>query len=164
MTTEFILYASASAALITGIIAGVFMAFSDFVMRSLSAASPVVGIQSMQLINRKVYGSVFLVLLLGMAPVSAAIATYAYTSLSGPAASWLITGGAIYVLGVFVVTMAGNVPMNKRLDGMDKDTPASTAYWAIYAKVWTNWNHLRTVASAGSAFCYLVGALLLAQA
>jgi len=164
MTNELILIIIiASATTITAIIAGVFMAFSDFVMRSLSAATPAAGIQSMQLINRKVYGSVFLVLLLGMAPVSAAIAAYAYTQLTGAAALWLFSGGMIYVLGVFVVTIVRNVPMNKRLDLMAHDTRSATEYWAIYSMSWTRWNHLRTLASGCSAICYLAGVLLLAQ-
>lgn len=160
---EFFIYMGCAAALITGIIAGVFLAFSDFVMRSLGAVPAVTGLHAMQLINRKVYRSLFMVLLLGMAPVSAAIAVYSYFNLTGPAATWFVSGGLIYVIGVFMVTMAGNVPMNKRLDLMNRDAGYATEYWLEYLVGWTRWNHLRTIASAMSAFCYLAGALHLAQ-
>ena len=48
------------------LVSGVFLAFSDLVMRSLRRASPTVGIEAMQMINREVYGSAFLVALLGL--------------------------------------------------------------------------------------------------
>ena len=52
------------------LVSGVFLTFSDFVMKSLAAANPVGGIESMQIINRKVFKSVFMVLLLGMSGLS----------------------------------------------------------------------------------------------
>ena len=68
---EFSIFASA-------IVAGVFLTFSDFVMQSLAAANPAGGIQSMQIINRKVFKTVFMVLLLGMSALSPALISYAY--------------------------------------------------------------------------------------
>ncbi|SLN40165.1 hypothetical protein PEL8287_01982 [Roseovarius litorisediminis] len=159
-TIELIAYAGAT--LLTGLVAGVFLAFSDFVMRSLSAATPVAGIEAMQLINRKVYASVFLVWLLGMAPVSAALAAYAWFAIDGPAADWFIAGGTIYVIGTFLVTMLGNVPMNRRLDGMTTAGAETQIYWQTYATYWTMWNHVRTVSSALASGCFLVGCVLYA--
>ena len=53
-------------AMATGLVAGVFLTFSDFVMKSLFAAEPAAGTEAMQIINRKVYNSIFMVLLIGM--------------------------------------------------------------------------------------------------
>jgi uncharacterized membrane protein len=163
MRTELFVLICGAAVVLSGLVAGVFMAFSDFVMKSLAAATPAAGIESMQIINRKVYGSVFLVLLLGMAPVSLGIAVYAIFAVSGPASGWLIAGGTIYVTGVFVVTIACNVPMNKRLDAMDLNVPGTESYWASYASSWTRWNHVRSATSAASAICYLLACILLSQ-
>ena len=82
MTFDMILIACTAAVIACGVIAGVFLAFSDFVMKSLSAASPASGIEAMQLINRKVHGSVFLALLIAMAVTSAVLAFYASVHLS----------------------------------------------------------------------------------
>lgn len=38
-----------------GLVAGVFLTFSDFVMRSLGAVTPASGIAAIQSINRRVY-------------------------------------------------------------------------------------------------------------
>ncbi|MGB5213773.1 MAG: hypothetical protein WBN88_09045, partial [Anderseniella sp.] len=70
MTDDLILIACAAAVVACGLIAGVFLAFSDFVMKALFAASPASGIEAMQLINRKVYGSVFMALLIAMLVIS----------------------------------------------------------------------------------------------
>lgn len=161
MATSLMLILTASAALVTAMVAGVFLTFSDFVMKGLTTASPPGGMEAMQVINRKVYGSVFLVLLLGMAPVSAGLAAYAYYFVPGGAALWITSGAGLYIVGVVLVTMICNVPMNKQLDGLDIASADGTAYWVEYGADWTGWNHVRTVCSAASALCFLVGCLLI---
>jgi len=152
----------ASVALVMALVAGVFLAFSDFVMRSLWGATPETGIEAMQKINREVYDSVFLVGLLGLAPVSLGLAGYGVMSMSGPTAGWIIVGGLIYFGGTFLVTMLGNVPMNKRLDLMVLTAPETESYWQVYTRDWTRWNHLRTAASAIGSACLLIGSVLYA--
>lgn len=162
MLDQIIPWVLASASLAAGLVAGVFLTFSDFVMRSLGASAPAAGMEAMQQINRKVFRSVFMVLLMGMVPISLAIAAYAAVSAGGAANAWLIAGAAFYILGVFGVTAAGNVPMNKKLDVLEPAGDAPLGYWARYERNWTLLNHVRTVASAGSAVFFLVGAMLLA--
>ncbi|MGR3685499.1 MAG: anthrone oxygenase family protein, partial [Paracoccaceae bacterium] len=115
------------------LVSGVFLAFSDFVMRSLRRASPTVGIEAMQLINREVYGSAFLVALLGLVPVSGVLAVYAVLRIEGLASGWFVAGAAIYGIGVVLVTMLGNVPMNRRLDLMAAEAVETRDYWQHYA-------------------------------
>ncbi|MEO1162046.1 MAG: anthrone oxygenase family protein, partial [Pseudomonadota bacterium] len=122
MTFDLVLMACMVAVLVCGLIAGVFLAFSDFVMKSLAAASPAGGIEAMQLINRKVYGSIFLLLLVAMLGVAAALALYASVYVTGPAFYWIICGSVLYAVGVFVVTVVFNVPMNQQLDAMDHES------------------------------------------
>ncbi len=162
MTHQILLYATCFASLASGLVAGVFLAFSDFVMRSLAATAPTTGIDAMQVINRKVYGSVFIALLLGTAPAAAVIAALAVAT-QAPGAAWLVSGAVIYGGGVLVVTMICNVPMNKRLDAMDQTLNSTQSYWADYAKTWTRWNHLRTASSAVATLCLIVGSLHLVQ-
>lgn len=150
------------AALLSGLISGVFMSFSDFVMRSLRMTDGPSGIAAMQSINRRVYRSVFIVWLLGMAPVSIGLAVYAWFQIEGPAASWFIAGGLIYLTGVFGVTILGNVPMNKRLDVMTPTSTATAAYWEVYLTWWTLWNHVRTAAAGIAAAAFLIGCAVLA--
>ncbi len=156
MATNWIVYACLAVGLSSALVAGVFQSFSDFVMKALIIADPAGGIEAMQMINRCVFRSVFVVMLLGLAPATLGFAAYAYFNLSGPSQVWIMSGAAIYVMGVFFVTMFGNVPMNKRLDAMNSETVEAINYWRIYGKVWTNWNHIRTFGSAATAVCFLL--------
>lgn len=152
----------AAASVAAGLVSGVFLTFSDFVMRALGASAPAAGMEAMQQINRTVYRSVFMVFLLGLVPVSLAIGSIALLFAAGPAAQVLIAGAALYIAGVFAVTAAGNVPMNKRLDGMALSEGEAHRYWTTYGRDWTRLNHIRTAASAGTAILYLAGALMIA--
>lgn len=162
MTPDWIIYACLLAGLSSALVAGVFQSFSDFIMRGLVMATPASGAQSMQMINRTVFRSVFIVLLLGLGPASLAFAVYAWLVLSGEGAAWLMAAAAIYLPLVILITMVGNVPMNERLDGMDHAAQETSAYWHTYGRVWTRWNHVRTLGSLGAAVCYLMAAITFA--
>ena len=161
---ELYLWTLTAAALATGLVAGVFLSFSDFLMRSLRYAPPQAGVEAMQVINREVFRSVFIVLLLGMAPVSAAFvaAAYIWPPLAGQ--GWIALGGVTYLIGTLGVTVLGNVPKNERLAAMADGGPAAQAYWRAYDRGWTAWNHLRTASSAMAALSYLMAAMQIALA
>lgn len=147
-----------------GLVSGVFLTFSDFVMRSLDGARTAAGVEVMQGINREVFRSVFMVLLLGMSALSPFVIGYAYFRVAGSASALIMTGGAIYLAGVFVVSLVFNVPMNNRLEAKDCSGPDASTYWTnSYLPRWTFWNSVRAIASAGSAICYLVACVWLAQ-
>lgn len=158
MSVEWPVYACLGLGLACALVGGVFQSFSDFVMRGLNAAQPAGGIDVMQQINRTVFRSVFLVLMLGLAPVLLGFAIYAGVSLPASMRLWIIAGAVIYLASVFLVTMLGNVPMNNRLDGMAYGHADTVAYWRTYGEVWTNWNHFRTIGSIAAAVCCLMAA------
>ena len=65
------------------LVGGVFLAFSDFVMRSLALTGGAGGVEAMQSINREVFRWIFMVLFIGLAPVSLFIAGYGGWVLGG---------------------------------------------------------------------------------
>ncbi len=162
MFTDLFQISLAAATLASGLVAGVFLTFSDFVMRALGRAGPVAGIAAMQMINREVYRSLFMVLLIGMAAVSVGLALVGVVFIGGAAAGWLIAAAGAYLAGVMAVTARANVPMNQRLDGEDPASAAARAVWKDYLRDWTRWNHLRTVASGGAMLCFFAASLTLA--
>jgi uncharacterized membrane protein len=134
---------------------GVFLAFSDFIMRAL-ARSPN-GAEAMQSINREVFRVVFMTLFLGMVPLSVVLAVIGWASATDPVP--FMVAAALYVLGCFAVTAAGNVPLNDRLAGLDAATPQGRDWWTnVYGPRWTRLNTLRTLACFGAA-AVLLGAL-----
>lgn len=145
------------------LVSGVFLTFSDFLMRSLDGARTDAGVEVMQVINRKVMGTVFMALLLGMSALAPILGVYGWIAVEGPASLVIPAAGAIYLVGVFGVTVAFNVPMNNRLATLDHANFEAAAYWEeTYLPRWTAWNWVRTVASAISATLFLAACVVLA--
>lgn len=146
------------------LVAGVFLAFSDFIMRSLALTGGAGGVEAMQVINREVFRWVFMALFLGMAGVSVLIAGYVWVALSGPAATLIGVAALVYLVGCFGVTVAFNVPMNEALAGMDLRSEVTQDYWVqSYVPRWTFWNSVRTGAATLSAALLLFGLFWMKQ-
>lgn len=141
-----------------GILAGVFLAFSDFIMRSLAQTSSTGGIEAMQIINREVFRWIFMALFLGLVPVSLFLVVYGLTSLDGTARIMIVLAGLVYLIGSFGVTIRFNVPMNEMLAGMETTHEITTMYWTeVYIPRWTFWNSVRTVACVASSILLMIG-------
>jgi uncharacterized membrane protein len=162
--SPFLFFLMQFAILAYALVGGVFLAFSDFIMRSLSLTGGVGGVEAMQVINREVFRWVFMALFLGMAAVSLVISGYAAISLSGPAGTMILLSGLVYLVGCFGVTVVFNVPMNEALAGMDLAADATQTYWTgTYLPRWTFWNTVRTVAFGLAAMLLMTGLLWLTQ-
>ena len=130
-----------------GVMAGVYFAFSTFIMHSLASVPPAEGARAMQAINRVIVRSAFLPLFFATSATCAAIIVFAALGEGEPRQFAAIVGGAIYVVGMFVSTIALNIPLNNELDRVDVESEQGAAVWARYLKVWTSRNHVRTIAS-----------------
>ncbi|MFE6827471.1 DUF1772 domain-containing protein [Streptomyces sp. NPDC057690] len=140
----------------TGLMAGVFCAFSVLVMRGLAALPPAQGVAAMNAINSKALTPAFMVLFLGAAAVCAVIAVVTFVLWPDDGTILLLLGSALYLCGAFGVTVAANVPRNEALARLAPGTPEAVTYWPVYLRQWTRWNHVRAVASAASAVVYVL--------
>lgn len=148
--------------LANGLIAGVFLAFSDFKMRALILTSGVGGAEAMQVINREVFRWVFMVVFTGPAPVSIGIAVYGLVWIGGAPGILFGIAGATYLVGCFMVTVVISVPMNEALADMSLSDPATRAYWLdAYVPRWTFWNSVRAMTSAVASVAMMTGLILL---
>ncbi len=136
-------------ALSSALVGGVFLAFSGFVMAALDRLPAAAAVAAMQSINRTVLTPWFLVPFFGALAAGLAIAGATAFGAAGAAACepLLLAGGLAYPLGTFLVTVVGNLPLNRRLDSVDPQGEAAAAAWADYLRAWTRWNHLRTAAA-----------------
>jgi uncharacterized membrane protein len=145
-------------AILMALVAGVFLSFSDFVMRGLAMAPGTAGAAGMVGLNRTVYRSVFMVLLMGFGPASAALGAMALWQMQGAAQALTLTGALAYLVGVMAVTGRGNVPMNQRLDALADSPTKLAAYWPGYLRGWTSLNHVRVAASVLAALAWGIAA------
>ncbi|MDF1608484.1 DUF1772 domain-containing protein [Hoeflea sp. YIM 152468] len=139
------------------VIGGVFLAFSDFLMRSFNRVTGQGGIESMQILNVEIMRSVFMVLFIGLVPVSLVIIVYAALFGEGTPRLLLMLAGALYLVGVFAVTAAGNVPLNNHLAALAASSSEAQDFWTKrYMTRWVSLNTLRTIA------CLLASGMTLA--
>lgn len=140
------------------LVGGVFLAFSDFIMRSLAKTSGAGGVEAMQSINREVFRWVFMTLFLGLTPVSLFFGLYGVIWASGSEGAALTIAGGLYFFGCFMLTALGNVPMNNALARLDPASPEADVYWRrTYLPRWTRLNTLRGVACFAAAAVLLFG-------
>jgi uncharacterized membrane protein len=142
-----------------GVVAGVFFAFSTFVMKALRRLRPAQGVAAMQAINVAAIPSAFFLTGLGTALGCIALAGWALVEWHEPFAPHLLAGSALYLGGAIVVTTAFNLPRNNSLATVDPEGAEAADRWGRYLAEWTFWNHVRA-AAALAASAVLIGALL----
>jgi uncharacterized membrane protein len=135
--------------------AGLYFAFSAFIMTALGRIPTAAGIAAMQSINHVILRSLFLPIFFGTTLISAGLAVFALTILGSAAATVLLSAGVIYVVGHFVCTMARNVPLNNALDRLDPASPDAAPIWQNYLRRWTLWNHVRTLSCTIASALYI---------
>ena len=140
------------AAVGAGLTAGVFLAFSSFVMTGLGRAPAPVGVRAMQEINRAAPNPVFMLTLFGTALLAVGLAVAALIG-RGPGWGLVVAGAATYLVCV-LLTIGYHVPRNEALAALDPDAAGTPEVWRTYLSDWTRLNHLRTVSA--SAGCVLL--------
>lgn len=150
---------TALTALGCGVVAGVFFAFSTFVMRALGRLSLAQGIAAMQAINAAAIPSTFFITGLGTMLGCVALACWAVVEWHEAFTPYLLAGSVLYVVGSMVVTVAFNLPRNDALATVDPEGAEAVDRWTRYLAEWTFWNHVRA-AGALAAAAALIGALL----
>ena len=134
-----------------GLIAGVFFAFSSFVMRAFARLPPGEGMAAMQSVNVAVLNPLFLSVFVGTAAACVIAIVFSWLRWNQPGAGYLLAGGLLYLIGTFLVTVVFNVPRNDALAAAASADPDSARLWASYLSSWTAWNHVRTVAALAAA-------------
>lgn len=134
-------------ALCSGLMAGTYLAFSGFIMRSLASLDTAGAVAAMNAINRVILTSSFMPLFFASTIVAAVLAGTGLWYWGEPRALWMIAAGALYVVGMFGVTGVVNVPLNNELAGVSGDGESARQVWLRYLTRWTRWNTVRSGAS-----------------
>ncbi len=144
------------AALGCGLVAGVFFAFSTFVMKALARLPPGEGIAAMQSINVTVLNPWFLGAFFGTGAACVFALISSLIRWHEPGAVYLFIGSLLYLVGTLLVTIVFNVPRNESLASLTAADPNAASQWASYVASWTAWNHVRTLAALAAAALFSV--------
>lgn len=137
-----------------GLIGGVFLAFSSFVMSALGRLTPEQGVAAMQSINVTVINPLFLGIFMGTGGVCLLLMAVGISRWQEPGTLFLLAGTALYLIGTIAVTMICNVPLNDGLAAADPASVQTASLWQNYLANWTMWNHVRTIAATLSAVAF----------
>ena len=80
-----------------GVVAGVFFAFSTFVMNALARLAPAEGIAAMQSINRTAINPLFMIALFATAIACVVLAVWAIVTWGEPGSWWTLAAAALYL-------------------------------------------------------------------
>ena len=144
-------WATLGTALGCGLSAGVFFAFSAFIMPALDRLPTAQSVAAMQSINKLAVTPAFMTALFGTALACAGLAVWAVLAWGQRPAPWVLAGSALYLAGAIVVTIAANVPLNNALAAVHPNGTGTTGHWSSYLSHWTAWNHMRATAALTAA-------------
>ena len=144
------------AALGCGLVAGVFFAFSTFVMPALARLQPSQGIAAMQAMIITAINPLFMLAIFGTAAACLFLAVFSLFKWRQPGAVYLLVGSLLYLVGVVGVTGVVHVPLNDALAIVDPGSTNGANLWSSFLTNWTNWNHVRTAAALAAAASFIL--------
>jgi len=145
-------------ALGAGLNAGVFYAFSTFVMQALGRLPANNAVEAMQAINIEAPRPGFMVAFMVTAVISVVLALSAFGRLDETQAIYQLVGSGLYLAGV-VLTAAYHVPRNNALAQLDPGFDAAGNAWSVYLPTWTRWNHARAFTSLAASLALILSLL-----
>ena len=146
----------------SAMVAGIFYAFSSFVMPALARIQNSEGIHAMNSINVTVITPSFMLFFMGSAVLGIVLGGWSLFSISQLDSQLVLLASLLYVVGCFGVTMVLNVPLNNQLAATSPTD--GHVFWQTYLKTWTLCNSVRTASSALAAIVFVAAALKRAAA
>jgi uncharacterized membrane protein len=148
-------------AVLCGLMAGFFFAYSVSVVLALESLSGSEYIPVMQEINEKVLNIIFGTVFFGavVVPIGGTILIVLREALATQYGQLFLIGTIIYVVGTFLVTVRIHIPMNNRIATWSSTSPPDE--WTTVRARWRRWNHIRAAAAVISFVFYLTAVLSL---
>ena len=129
------------------VMAGVYFAFSVFVMRAFDRLPARQAIDAMNSINLVIVRSYFLPLFFGSSMLALLLVIFSLFHWQGLASVWAMMAAVGYLVTMFLSTALFNVPLNNGLADFEPHRQNADTTWAHYRQHWTRWNHVRTIGS-----------------
>ncbi|MDR2230760.1 MAG: DUF1772 domain-containing protein [Flavobacteriaceae bacterium] len=145
----------------TALMAGLFFSYSVSVSWGLGKLADREYLQAMQSINREILNPIFFACFFG-ALVTLPIATFQQYQYNQTTFLLLLLASLFYIIGVFGITSAFNVPLNDKLDLLDLTKASDVSIKQMrdsFERSWNNWNIIRTFSSVVSTALVIIACL-----
>ncbi len=153
------------ATLTTLLVTGLLFTFALLVMPGLGRLEDRAFLRGFQEIDRIIQKGhpIFVVVWMGSVVSVMAAAVMGFSQLDAMACGLLVTAAVLYLLGVQLPTMRGNVPLNNHLQTLDLETldePALAKARQAFEPAWNRLNVLRTMICVVAAVLLIVVGIL----
>ncbi len=143
--------------------AGIFFTWSNAVKPGIGKLSDIEYLRALQSMNRVILNNAFKIIFLG-AIIAVALVPVFYFNLYPKNIFWLFVFTlVIYWIGVFGVTVSGNIPLNEILDKTNLESITSEEIKILRKSIevkWNNFNLIRCI-SSGITFILLIVSFLI---
>ena len=143
--------------------AGIFFTWSNAVKPGIGKLSDIEYLRALQSMNRVILNNAFKIIFLG-AIIAVALVPVFYFNLYPRNIFWLFVFTlVIYWIGVFGVTVSGNIPLNEILDKTNLESITSEEIKTLRKSIevkWNNFNLIRCI-SSGITFILLIVSFLI---
>ncbi len=146
----------ALAILLTGLMAGIFFTWSNAVKPGIGKLSDIEYLTALQSMNRVILNNAFKIIFLG-AIIAVALVPVFYFNLYPKNIFWLFVFTlVIYWIGVFGVTVSGNIPLNEILDKTNLESITSEEIKTLRKSIEVKWNNFNIIRCISSAITFLI--------
>lgn len=148
-----------TAVLLTGLIAGLFYSYACSITGALAKLPDREYIAAFQSINTAILNGWFFAGFMGSL-IFLPLATWlAYRTGVQFSFGLLLAATVLYAIGVFGVTMLGNVPLNNMMARFDVDTATPRDILSLRERFETPWNNLNLVRTVAAVLSFLLAVL-----
>ena len=145
---------------LTGLSAGLFLAWSVSVIPGTKKLADLTYLETMQSINKAILNPAFFVIFFGSLLLLSLSSISEFTG--NKLAFWLLLGAAItYLTGTVGVTGLGNVPLNEQLEGLILSNISAQRMEEFRSYYETNWNRLHLIRTVFALLSFLLAVLAL---
>ena len=134
----------------TGLMAGLFYAWSISVTPGLANVGDDHYLQAFQSMNRAILNPVFFIAFMGLVILLPLLTYMFYKSPVSIQFWYILTAAILYLFGVMAVTMFGNVPLNDMLEALKIERMSSEEMAAFRLGFEAKWNQLNWIRTASS--------------
>jgi len=140
---------------LTGLSAGLCFTWTNAITPGIGRLNDLGYLQSFQQMNRTIVNPLFLIVFIGPFFLNL-LNIYLHRNQSNQIFWMLLVAGALYILGVILVTALGNVPLNEILDKTDLTRISAIELKSLRNKFEGPWNRLHLIRTITATISFIL--------
>lgn len=141
-------------ALLCGLLAGLFYGYDCSVIRGLGGLTDREYLLAFQSISKAILNPYFFISFMGCLLILPVTTLASYNQTNTTCFILMLSATLVYTIGAFGVTVAGNVPLNEKLAGVNLNTMADVDIAKLRLQFEETWNYYHRIRTVASIACF----------